>query len=306
MQIPSSSSNVKDGIAYWEKTAADVNDVDEKFSNARDLGYLRLNYARVTSIAQLSKFDKEDNYKIQVQSNGKMSLALRNTEGNDEKVLDLSKYEEALDKLKQQFDPEGYAKEQKKKKNPFWAVSNKNPENYMVVILEPTGKNLFYYVEANKKGKSFNKAFLKLLEEQNIPYQEYYGDMYMNHFAQMAQKAMTGEQKTYSFETQPQYQQKAHVTKTNLPDNALKGFVASVGKGSVLDVYLQNAINTATANVGDNVVAVLKTDWVVDGLHIIAPQGSVIYGTLTEAHSARYGSRNGGVVIDFNKIIERW
>lgn len=189
-----------------------------------------------------------------------------------------------------------------KKKNPFWAVSNKNPENYMVVILEPTGKNLFYYVEANKKGKSFNKAFLKLLEEQNIPYQEYYGDMYMNHFAQMAQKAMTGEQKTYSFETQPEYQ-KAHVTKTNSPDNALKGFVASVGKGSVLDVYLQNAINTATANVGDNVVAVLKTDWVVDGLHIIAPQGSVIYGNLTEAHSARYGSRNGGVVIDFNKIV---
>ena len=189
-----------------------------------------------------------------------------------------------------------------KKKNPFWAVSNKNPENYMVVIFEPTGKNLFYYVEANKKGKSFNKAFLKLLEEQNIPYQEYYGDMYMNHFAQMAQKAMTGEQKTYSFETQPEYQ-KAHVTKTNSPDNALKGFVASVGKGSVLDVYLQNAINTATANVGDNVVAVLKSDWIIDGLHIIAPQGSVIYGNLTEAHSARYGSRNGGVVIDFNKIV---
>lgn len=110
MQIPSSSSNVKDGIAYWEKTAADVNDVDEKFSNARDLGYLRLNYARVTSIAQLSEYDKEDNYKIQVQSNGKFSLALRNTEGTDDKVLDLSKYDEALDELKKQFDPEGYAK----------------------------------------------------------------------------------------------------------------------------------------------------------------------------------------------------
>lgn len=190
-----------------------------------------------------------------------------------------------------------------KKKNPFWAVSNKNPENYAVVILEPTGQNLFYYVEANKKGKSLNKAFLKLLKEQNISYQEYYGDMYMTHFAQMAQKAMTGEQKTYSFETQPHYQQKAHVTKTNLPDNALKGFVASVGKGSVLDVYLQNAINTATANVGDNIVAVLKNDWIVDGVHVIAPQGSVIYGNLTEAHSARYGSRNGGVVIDFNKIV---
>lgn len=189
-----------------------------------------------------------------------------------------------------------------KKKNPFWAVSNKNPENYAVVILEPTGQNLFYYIETNKKGTSFNKAFLKSLKEQNIFYQEYYGDLYMNHFAQMAQKAMTGTQKTYSFESsqQPQPQQ---VQKTQVPSNALKGFVASVGAGSVLDVYLQNAINTATANIGDNVVGVLKSDWVVDGLHVVAPQGSVLYGNLTKAVSARYGSRNGGVVIDFNKIV---
>lgn len=191
-----------------------------------------------------------------------------------------------------------------KKKNPFWAISNKASENYAVVILEPTGQNLFYYFEANKKGRSFQKAFLKLLEEQNIQYQEYYGDMYMNHFAQMAQKTMTGEQKTYSFDTpqQPAYQ-KAQIQKTKTPNNALKGFVASVGSGSVLDVYLQNAINTATANIGDSVVAVLKSDWVVDGLHVIAPQGSVLYGNLTKAVSARYGSRNGGVVIDFNKIV---
>ncbi len=189
-----------------------------------------------------------------------------------------------------------------KKKNPFWAVSNKNPENYAVVILEPTGQNLFYYIETNKKGTNFNKAFLKSLKEQNIFYQEYYGDLYMNHFAQMAQKAMTGTQKTYSFESsqQPQPQQ---VQKTQVPSNALKGFVASVGAGSVLDVYLQNAINTATANIGDNVVGVLKSDWVVDGLHVVAPQGSVLYGNLTKAVSARYGSRNGGVVIDFNKIV---
>ena len=190
-----------------------------------------------------------------------------------------------------------------KKKNPFWAVSNKNPENYAVVILEPTGQNLFYYFEANKKGKSFNKAFLKRLDELHISYQEYVGDMYMNHFAQMAQKAMTGEKKTYSFDTpeQPKYQQQ--VQKPQVPSNALKGFVASVGAGSVLDVYLQNAINTATANIGDSVVGVLKSDWVVDGLHVVAPQGSVLYGNLTKAVSARYGSRNGGVVIDFNKIV---
>lgn len=191
-----------------------------------------------------------------------------------------------------------------KKKEPFWATSVKNPENYAVVILEPTGQNLFYYFEANKKGSKFNKAFLKLLKEQNIPYQEYYGDMYLNHFSKMAQKAMTGEQKSYSFETPTQSAfQQAQVQKTQVPNNALKGFVASVGAGSTLDVYLQNAINTATANVGDSVVGVLKSDWVVQGSHVIAPQGSVLYGNLTKAVSARYGSRNGGVAIDFNRIV---
>lgn len=174
----------------------------------------------------------------------------------------------------------------------------------MVVILEPTGQNLFYYIEANQKGKSFNKAFLKLLEGQQVSYQEYVGDMYLNHFAQMAQKTMTGEKKTYSFDQpqQPVYKQ-VQTQRPQAPSNVLKGFVASVGSGSVLDVYLQNAINTATANVGDNVVGVLKTDWVVDGLHLIAPQGSVLYGNLTKAVSARHGMRNGGVVIDFNKIV---
>ena len=69
----------------WEKTLTDMNNVDESFSNARDLGYIRLNYARVTAVA-------------------------------NETVLDLSKYEEALNALKQQLDPEGYQKEQEEKK----------------------------------------------------------------------------------------------------------------------------------------------------------------------------------------------
>ncbi len=164
MQIPSSSSNVKDGIAYWEKTAADVNDVDEKFSNARDLGYLRLNYARVTSIAQLSKFDKEDNYKIQVQSNGKMSLALRNTEGNDEKVLDLSKYEEALDKLKQQFDPEGYAKEQEEKKKAEEDIlADLAPGMQIQVYMVKNGKEVLIADSMAEKGEDLRTNMDDLL-----------------------------------------------------------------------------------------------------------------------------------------------
>ena len=54
----SGNSNVKDGIAYWEKQVKDVNDVDEKFTNARDLGHLRLNYSRLTAVGSLAKYDK--------------------------------------------------------------------------------------------------------------------------------------------------------------------------------------------------------------------------------------------------------
>lgn len=112
----SGSSNVVDGVGQWEKQVVDVNDVDENFSNARDLGYLRLNYSRLTAVGSLAKFDKEDIYKVQSQSNGKLSISLRNDSAEDETVLDLSEYDKILDELKKQTDPEGYAKEQEEKK----------------------------------------------------------------------------------------------------------------------------------------------------------------------------------------------
>ena len=36
---------------------------------------------------------------------------------------------------------------------------------------------------------------------------------------------------------------------------------------------------------------------------ILIPQGSLVYGTLTTARHAAYGSRNGRVVINFNRIV---
>ena len=108
----SSTTNVdENGVAGWEKNVTDVNNIDESFANARDLGYTRLNYSRITTIAQLGEYNERDIYKVQVQSNGKLSISLRN-EGVEENVLDLSEYEQYLDELKQQLDPEGYAEEQ--------------------------------------------------------------------------------------------------------------------------------------------------------------------------------------------------
>lgn len=101
---------------YWEKKLNDMNNVDETFANARDLGYTRLNYSRLTAIGKLAAVDKVDIYKTNVVSNrGKLAISLR-TATEDDKVLDLSKYESYLDSLKQQMDPEGYAKEQEEKR----------------------------------------------------------------------------------------------------------------------------------------------------------------------------------------------
>lgn len=126
----------------WEKTLTDMNNVDETFANARDLGYTRLNFARTTAIAKLAKsYDSSDYYKVQVQSNAKLGVSLRDgTE--DENVLDLSKYEAALDALKQQTDPEGYQKEQAEKKA-------KEEEN----LLSMTAEKLSIQVYMTQGGK---------------------------------------------------------------------------------------------------------------------------------------------------------
>ena len=96
----SSTAAVKDekGVAGWNKTVTDMNNVDELFRNARDVGYLRMNVSRVNVIGRLSaKYDSSDLYKVQIQSNGKLRVALRSGDTEDsEKVMDMSKYEKAL------------------------------------------------------------------------------------------------------------------------------------------------------------------------------------------------------------------
>ncbi len=139
----SSTTNVdENGVAGWEKNVTDVNNIDESFANARDLGYTRLNYSRITTIAQLGEYNERDIYKVQVQSNGKLSISLRN-EGVEENVLDLSKYEQYLDELKQQLDPEGYAEEEAAQK----------AEQEDKALLEETAPGMTLKVYMVKNGK---------------------------------------------------------------------------------------------------------------------------------------------------------
>ncbi len=89
----SSSSNT------WDKTVSDINDVDESLANARDLGYTRLNYARVSAVASLDYYNTVDTYTISVQSSGYLTISLVNGEGEEESLLDLSEYTTFIDDM---------------------------------------------------------------------------------------------------------------------------------------------------------------------------------------------------------------
>ena len=130
------------GHYSWEKSVVDINDVDEAFGTARDLGYTRLNYARVTTVSTLDKYDTKDMYAIQLQSNGNLRATIKSG-GNDDKVLDFSKYEKKLEEIKRLLDPAGYAQEEldKLKEQEKIDIFEENaPDLYMKVYMVQRGK----------------------------------------------------------------------------------------------------------------------------------------------------------------------
>ena len=108
-----SVSNKVNGVAGWDKSVTDVNNVDESFANARDLGYARLNNTRTSVIGRLGKYDSKDLYRIQVLSNGKLFVNIRNGDSLEkDNVLDLSKYEQSLNELKSTMEKMGMVTEE--------------------------------------------------------------------------------------------------------------------------------------------------------------------------------------------------
>lgn len=95
-----SVSNRVNGVAGWDKSVVDVNNVDENFSNARDLGYSRLNRTRISVIGRLGKYDSSDLYRVQVQSNGKLFINIRNGDSVEADNNRQKAYESKLEELK--------------------------------------------------------------------------------------------------------------------------------------------------------------------------------------------------------------
>lgn len=190
------------------------------------------------------------------------------------------------------------------KYNPYYGTSY-NGSDYAVVIVQQSGNNVFYYFQS--ESNKINKRVLKNLRRSGFSYEESQNASVLSVYDDLARKTMSNSgpvNNNYVFtdsyavpdtSTTGAYDQ-------NLYSNSLQGHVAQVDKGTKLQAYLQNALNTSTANVGDQVIAVLTTDLAYNGT-VVAPQGSMVYGTLTYARHATYGSRNGRVVINFNQLV---
>lgn len=188
------------------------------------------------------------------------------------------------------------------KQNPYYAISP-TKEEAVVIVLQQSGDNMFYYYKADKNTK-INKAVLKEIKKLNIVCEQSFNTSIIGVYDNIAQEliANSGMQKQYTFEDEPVvFSQPQQVPYMQKPDT-YSGYITQVNAGTKFNAYLQNAINTASAKKGDNVSAIITDNIMYNGVDVI-PQGSIVYGELSKARSAAYGSRNGRVVINFNKIV---
>lgn len=188
------------------------------------------------------------------------------------------------------------------KKNPYYAISQKNGE-YTIVILQQSGENMFYYFNSENSNK-VNKQILKEIKKSNIICEQSFNQSIIDIYDNIAQNLIqtSGAVKQYSFDEPVNAFEKQETTAKAKQNNTYRGYVTQLNAGTKVSVYLQNAINTASASKGDQVIAVVQNDLKVNNITII-PQGSVVYGVLSNARNASYGSRNGRVVIKFNQIV---
>lgn len=196
------------------------------------------------------------------------------------------------------------------KENPYYGTSQYYANDYAIVIMQQSGNNVLYYYNSNDN-KKINKTILKQMRRSNVDYERALDGNTMSVYDKIAQKMIssggtsTGDYTFSDYEPQSAYSNNYSSNTNNQAvqqSNTLKGYVARVESGTKLNVYLQGAINTSTAVEGDRVIAVLTQDLKCNGA-TVAPQGSLLYGILTKARHAQYGSRNGKVTIDFNQIV---
>lgn len=194
-----------------------------------------------------------------------------------------------------------------------YTLSNKNPylgkngAKVVTAIFRQDGSRLYYYYGGDTS-EAVNKSFLATLKTKGrscVKSKDFAGD-YKNISDNLKSLQVVKEQGKDVFTFSDAGEEKSFTlnssrSKAKKSDEALTGYVGTVDKGTIVKVYLQQPLDTATAKTGDEVVAVLPSDWVYNGT-VIAPQGSYVFGTVTGGHCATYGYRGGRAEINFTRV----
>ena len=187
-------------------------------------------------------------------------------------------------------------------------------DNYDNQIIYSSNQYSNQYSNNTKKNNSYNYSYNPQINSNKDPYsyntntqQVYsnnnnrYNNQYNNNTVYLpAYPAQTNVVQTNATTYSPA--KTVNQQTTTQQATTLKGSVVSIETGTKIKTYLQNPINTSSANKGDKVIAVLIDDLRYNGTSVI-PQGSLVYGTLSKARHATYGSRNGRVVIEFTQLV---
>ena len=167
-----------------------------------------------------------------------------------------------------------------KNENPLHAISKKKAENFAIMVLQQSGENLFYYYESNDKNKKLNKKILKKFKKNDIEYEQSEDASLLTNFADIVYRYNTGTKKVYSFEEPKQPKEdtiKKQAQQQNIKPTTMQGFAGKIRSGVRLNGLYKG--------------------------YTVAPQGSILTGSLVKASPAKHGSRNGSVDIVFTKLI---
>lgn len=82
----------------------------------------------------------------------------------------------------------------------------------------------------------------------------------------------------------------------------LQGYAVYVPAGVTCKGLLSQEISSQSAVAGQNVNLILKEDFIYNE-KVIAPEGSVVYGTISSIKKAGYGNRNAKMMIRFTSIV---
>lgn len=90
--------------------------------------------------------------------------------------------------------------------------------------------------------------------------------------------------------------------KYNTQQKPLYGSVVKVPAGTSFEVTFDSGVSSGSMAKDDRLTVRLTNDIIYNG-HVIAPAGSLVYGTATDARNAGYAYGSGAVELDFNQIL---